>query len=367
MCALSVLAAVRSTEGESKSVEDVDRLAELLEQADLGETPETEEAGGLLSLASELRSMAPPAHVLSEEAEDRIFAKFMELAPEAAPEVEPDLAVIAEKLSVLAEAPAELTDDVADRIFSKIEQAMPELQLVKKRSRLAAARASVVAALPRPMIQRKADELAAAIESVRSGRQVRATGELAAMLTAVSALRPVPAIEPSPSFVDWLAVRLMSPANQIEPAKEKISEKLAAPFRSGRFQAGLAGAAAVIAAVAAFNLGGSDLTQGPRPDGSSVASPAPVGQADDGSQVSQGLTPIAFVPTNPAPARTSTSAKQEKGSGGSNNSGTGLVEPGDPNVEEPGSPPSSGIVTPASDGRDLVLRLDEFIRGDGGN
>lgn len=323
-------------------MEEVDRLAELLEQADLGETPETEEAQGLLTLASELRSMAPPAHVLSEEAEDRIFARFMEMAPETAPEVAPDLAVIAERLSVLAEAPQELTDDVADRIFSKIEQAMPELRPVR-RSRLAAARASVVAALPRPMIQRRADELAAAIESVQSGRSVHATGELAAMLTAVGALQPVPAIEPSPSFVDWLAVRLMSPANQIEPAKEKISEKLAAPFRSGRFQAGLAGAAAVIAAVAAFNLGGTDLTQRPQTGGgSSVASPAPVGQADDGAAVGQAPAPIALVPTNPA-GNSSTSKQGSSGSTSNNNGSNngnqggggpdGVVEPGDPEVE----------------------------------
>lgn len=344
---------------------DADRFADLVEQVEQSGTPPEGEGDLLLTIASELLAMAPKTEI-SPEQEDRIFAKFLDLAPEAAPELAPELEQVAGVLTELAPAAAvqNLTDDVQDRIFAKIEQHLPELG-TRRVSRLASAKHGLAAFTPRMLLQRKADALDTMISDARSGRKVHARGPMAELLTAAMSLQPAPAIEPSPSFADWLEVRMMSPANQIEQPKPGIGEVI----RSGRFQTAMAGACAAIIALAAFNLGVSDpsLRKAPTsPDPAVARGETPPA----GGQVASPDPASPLVPTIAAPTRTGPSGGS--GSGGNNSGGNGGGGGGGNNNDDDGGgnqPAESDSVTQAAHTpSDALDRVTMFLNGEtGGN
>ena len=94
---------------------DVESFSELLKQVEGGESPEPMgEAADLLTLASGLIHPAPAA-ALSEEAEDRIFAKMQALEPSLqqveAYDLDPALSMLASRLEDLGDASEEVSVD----------------------------------------------------------------------------------------------------------------------------------------------------------------------------------------------------------------------------------------------------------------
>ena len=344
---------------------DVDRLAELLEEIELGNEPEAEgEESLLLAVASELKSLAPPTQISAEQ-EDRIFAKFLDLAPEAAPELDHELEKVAGVLGKLAPAAIEenLSEEAADRIFARIEERIPEIAGTKA-SWLSTTKLRLAAFAPRPLIQRQSDKLESLISDSRSGRKVQARGAMADLLTAAMSLQPAPAIEPSPSFVDWLEVRLMSPANQIEPAKSRFTLREA--MHSTRFQTSLAGACAAMVALAFFNLGGDSAVRAPRNDTRIPAIAKVTPQEVDQPIASGGEIPQPLVPTVAAPrtgSRTDGRVNGPKnGNDGTNNNGDGGNGDDGGNGENDGS-----LSMAASSSGEALDRVQEFLNGAGGN
>lgn len=347
---------------------DVDRLAELIDELEHGGKPNAEgEEALLLTVASELSAMAPQAE-LSQEQEDRIFAKFLDLAPEAAPAIEGELQHVAAALEELAPAAMEesLTEEAADRIFARIQQRIPEA--TARPSWVSAAKLRLAAFAPRPLIQRQADALDALISDARSGRKVQAKGPMADLLTAAMSLQPAPAIEPSPSFVDWLEVRLMSPTAQTAASKTRWS--LGDALRSSRFQTGLAGACAAMVALAVFNLSGDDVVRRPtQPDRVPAVAQVTPEDAESGSLSS----PAPLVPTVAAPSpsqggvrRSSGGVTPPAGGGGGNNTGSGNDGGGnDGGGTNPGDG-DDGVSMAASSTGDAMNRIQEFLTGNAG-
>lgn len=180
-----------------------------------------------------------------------------------------ELLLLARKLEDMQEGP--MTQEAEDRIFAKIEASLDEelAPQAARPSRIRTGLSALGAYMPRPLIQRRADALAMMVEDVRARRSVAARGELGAMLAAVGALQPLPAIEPNPSFVDWLEMRLTS-AHAEAPTASRLAERIAAlnsTLRNWRLQAGLASAAASVIALAIFALQGgqSPVTREPLP------------------------------------------------------------------------------------------------------
>lgn len=345
---------------------DVDRLAKLIEEIELGNEPEAEgEESLLLAVASELKSLAPQTQISADQ-EDRIFAKFLDLAPEAAPELAHELEQVAGVLGKLAPAAIEenLSEAAADRIFARIEERIPELAATKA-SWLSTTKLRLAAFAPRPLIQRQSDRLESLISDSRSGRKVQARGAMADLLTAAMSLQPVPAIEPSPSFVDWLGVRLMSPANQIEPAKSRFSLREA--MHSTRFQTSLAGACAAMVALAFFNLGGDSAVRAPRND-TRDAAVAKLPQEVDQPIAAGGEIPQPLVPTVAAPRTGSGTDGQisgpKNGNNGNNNNGGG--DDGSNGGQPPVANEEDGLSVAASDARQALDRFDQLINPNGG-
>lgn len=345
---------------------DVDRLAELIDELEHGGKPNAEgEEALLLSVASELSAMAPQTQ-MSQEQEDRIFAKFLDLAPEAAPVIEGELQTVAAALEELAPAAIEesLSEEVADRIFARIQERIPEA--TAKPSWTATAKLRIAAFAPRPLIQRQADALEALISDARSGRKVQAKGPMADLLTAAMSLQPVPAIEPSPSFVDWLEVRLMSPATEAAPAKTRWS--LGEAMRSGRFQTSLAGACAAMVALAVFNLGGDDVVRTPtKPERAPAVAQVTPEDAESGSLSS----PAPLVPTVAAPSPSQGSRRfgggnnPPSGGGGNNNGGNNGGGNNNGGGTNPGED-DGGLSMTASSTGEAMDRIQEFLEGSAG-
>lgn len=190
-----------------------------------------------------------------------------------------DLLKIAHGLEQLAAPPC--TPEVEDRILVKIESVLSEegpAPLPARPSRLRLGLSGLADQLPRVLIQRRADAFAMMLEDAQAGRPVSARGEMAAMLRAAGALRPLPAVGPSPSFVDWLEVRLASPGIEMAPRRlPNPIPKIEAALRSGRLQAALAAAAAILTGIAVLNLQATREATEPvaAPRGTAVAPRSP--------------------------------------------------------------------------------------------
>lgn len=275
-----------------------------------------------------------------------------------------DLLKIAHGLEQLAVPPC--TPEVEDRILVKIESALSEegpAPLPARPSRLRLGLSGLAAQLPRVLIQRRADAFAMMLEDAQARRPVSARGEMAAMLRAAGALRPLPAVGPSPSFVDWLEVRLASPGIEMPPRRlPNPIPRIEAALRSGRLQAALAAAAAVLTGIAVLNLQatregtepiasprGGTLAPGPPVPGEAVAAPAETAAVGGPTVPAVGVAPV-----------------RQTGSLGSGtafrqgNGGAGRVGGGSP------PPPDDGMLsTAANEGRDVLDRVEAIIGGEG--
>lgn len=245
-----------------------------------------------------------------------------------------ELLLLARKLEDMQEGPM-LTQEAEDRIFSRIEASLDDElapQAAARPSRIRTGLSALGAYMPRPLIQRRADAMAMMIEDVRAGRAVSARGELGAMLSAVGALQPLPAIEPNPSFVDWLEVRLTS-AHADGPSTSKIAERIAAlnsTFRNWRLQAGLASAAASVIALAIFALQGGQtpVAPGTAPIGPVAAPPTlPI----TGTPETQTSSAVAQSPAAPRGPLTSPGGGSSTGGDGG---GSGAFSPSETQSNE---------------------------------
>ncbi|MEO7803007.1 MAG: hypothetical protein ABIS18_00735 [Actinomycetota bacterium] len=353
---------------------DVDNFAELIELVEAGQVAEPikGEAKGLLSLAKELRALAPPV-VLPAETEHRIFAKMQALAPdlllEDAYSLDEDLSAVAEGLKSLA--PVALTQESEDRIFARVQHKMPELAFDRKHEVKSWSR-RIAAIMPKAPAHNKADALAAMIDRAQAGESVAATGAGASMdrlLHAAMSLGPLPTVEPSASFVDWLEVRLASPS-ALQPAKRNRAAALLGSINSSlqstRTQGALAGATALLVAIAAFNIGGgtTNSTNDPRPDGglTEVVGSPKLPDGNGGSPpptfVDQGQSLAINLPGDPA--------QPEAPQPGPTASPTPSPTPTP--TDSPTPPPSSddSVSVAADASRYQLLRLDEALTTIGG-
>lgn len=243
-----------------------------------------------------------------------------------------ELLLLARKLEDMQEGP--MTQEAEDRIFAKIEASLDEelAPQAARPSRIRTGLSALGAYMPRPLIQRRADALAMMVEDVRARRSVAARGELGAMLAAVGALQPLPTIEPNPSFVDWLEVRLASAHAEV-PTASRLAERIAAlnsTLRNWRLQAGLASAAASVIAVAIFALQGGQapVTRDPSPVGPIAAPPTlPI----TGTPETQPSSAVAQSPAAPRGPLTSPGGGSSTGGDGG---GSGAFSPSETQSNE---------------------------------
>lgn len=346
----------------------------MIEQVEAGQAvpPNKGEAKGLFSLAQELRALAPPV-ALPAETEHRIFAKMQALAPdlhlEDAYSLDEELAAVAQGLKSLATA--SLTQESEDRIFARVQQKMPELASSQQRVGLSWGR-RIAAFMPGGPIQRKADALARMIDRAAAGETglfIGAGGRMGRLLHAAMSLGPLPAVEPSPSFVDWLEVRLASSSNALQPARRNRAAALLGSINLGlhdtRFQGALAGAAAILVAIGAFSLNGATDRSGPE---SPVAISVPKADVSNGPNVPNGDG------GSPAPTL------EDKGQPLANNVPGGSAAPIDPkpgstnnptpdpttSTQPPPPPPDGAASVAVNAGRDETDRLFETLTQIGG-
>lgn len=261
-----------------------------------------------------------------------------------------ELLLLARKLEDMQEGP--MTQEAEDRIFAKIEASLDEelAPQAARPSRVRTGLSALGAYMPRPLIQRRADALAMMVEDVRAGRSVAARGELGAMLAAVGALQPLPAIEPNPSFVDWLEMRLTS-AHAEAPTASRLAERIAAlnsTLRNWRLQAGLASAAASVIALAIFALQGGQtpMAPGSTPIGPTAAPPTVQDDLPPAAEPSLSVAqsgPLTVLPSTPK----TKGGDSISGGGGNNSSVT------DPEKTESGD----GVFSPAGMPEDGPKRI----------
>ena len=266
---------------------DVDEFAEILESGEGEQVRSAVDAEGLLSLAHELRSLDTPD--LSPEAEDRIFAMIQQKLPEP-------VATPSKSASILA---------------------------------------GIGASLPRPLIQKKADRFAAALDDVLAGKTSRQRSD-SNLIAAAMALAPLPQIAPSASFVDWLEVRLMSPTMRADVSSISSSPKA---LRGARVGAGFAAAAAAVAVVVGFNL--QSATETP-----SIGKFAPIDPSTGIIAASPVETPAVTTSVVSTPKRGTTSRiTQTTGNG---NPGGGGTKGEDTKISPPPPPPPTPEPDPFS-------------------
>lgn len=285
---------------------DVDEFAEILESGEREPDRSAVDAEGLLSLAHELRSLDTPD--LSPEAEDRIFAMIQQKIPEP-------VATPSKSGSILA---------------------------------------GIGASLPRPLIQKKADRFAAALDDVLAGKASRQTSD-SNLIAAAMALAPLPAIAPSASFVDWLEVRLMSPAMRADVASISSSPKA---LRGARVGAGLAAAAAAVAVVVGFNL--QSATETP-----TIGKFAPIDPSTGIIAASPIGTPAVTTPVVSTPKRATTShITQTKGNGNIGDGGDPKTDDKKHDVSPPPPPPADNpFNSSAESSRSIMSRTALALEG----
>ncbi|MFN2610622.1 MAG: hypothetical protein ABR507_07130 [Actinomycetota bacterium] len=346
---------------------DVGKFDELIEQAEGSNGIEIpQEATDLLTFARELKSFKLPDPAFSVEIEDRIFAKLAaaepELAPEAADQMaaaeiaDPALGLIADKLTKLE--PATLSSEVEDRIFDKIQSQVAAFEPAKH-SKVAAIRDSVAAALPSLVLQRRADAFAGMLDDLAAGKVIAASGASKKMLQLAYNMTPVPATGPSESFVDWLEVRIMSNSSQVAVQESESSlNRIGGLFRSGKFQAGIAGATALLALAAGLTLRPGDVqTQKPSTHQPVPVASAPVEPVDSGPSVPPAVVATSAQGTSKkAPVsgkKSSTDSKKDFTAPGGTDNGNG----GD------GSSDPTGATFAAEAGNTIIERTLDSIGG----
>lgn len=321
---------------------DVDKLAKILEglephledplegplegkRVDMSEVVESEEeAEGLLTLADALTQLAPPD--LTPGIEDRIFAKF-----EAKMAQEPAASVVQAR---------------------KLRDVSPD----------------IAAIMPRRLVQRRADQLAAMIDAAAQGQTpdamphatLDATGQMAAMVAAASALKPLPQIVPSPSFVDWLEVRLAQAGREAVPEKAGILDSIGQIFQSPKFQAGLAGAAAVLALVGGIGLQGHNAPpNAPAPGVDALKAPSQSSAANlppAAPQVAESAPAIVAAAAPVTPATKVSSDRTKAGSANPTPSPTQTSPPASPPDEGSGSATAAGAA-----GKSTIDRVSDVV------